>query len=559
MNIDNMIQQVLSEPIDNLMLPDSLSDGDVEAIVQRLKDEADRHWYIDPKESLQYAEKIISIGQEYNNLSHIALGTMAKGDARHYMSEYDAAWSLLCQSGELFLEISDEVGWARTCIGKLAMCIQVDNIEQAKSDANVALKIFLDHQDYDKYARLINNIAHVSIHQSEYEYVIGLYEQISKNQNLFLSIPPTILVILYNNVGYSYFQIGEMQYAKHYYELGLAIYIRQKYVLGIAIIESNIAFVDLYQGRFRQALTSFHNTTTILEHKSLGHYVETLVGTALCYARLNRFDNLYQVCTEALELARNINHKQEVARLLMLLGIAYSHFGRFSQALSAFNESAQIYNQLDSNKWEAYTFLLIAQVEYMQGDMQSTQENLNCFYEKATLGADLQSCEGRLLQARVYMTQGNYVEALSFSQVALNHAKEHKLLIIRYEAHLLIGKIYEIVESTRKAFFHFLAATLATDKMQHQLTLALRSSLVDDKINAFHHIIMHYLIDDKIDAAFFHLQRIKTQVWLGFLTNLDDVNIGEMNENSTKISDRINTLRGEHHWLYQKIKAVPRK
>ena len=63
--------------------------------------------------------------------SHVALGTMAKGDALRYLARYSDAWELLVSAGQLFSEIGDEIGWARTCIGKLAICIQTEQINLA--------------------------------------------------------------------------------------------------------------------------------------------------------------------------------------------------------------------------------------------------------------------------------------------------------------------------------------------------------------------------------------------------------------------------------------------
>ena len=61
MNIDRLISHVTSEPTDCWQLPSALSRDEIEQIVQHLKDEADRHWYIDPNISLQFAEKIITL------------------------------------------------------------------------------------------------------------------------------------------------------------------------------------------------------------------------------------------------------------------------------------------------------------------------------------------------------------------------------------------------------------------------------------------------------------------------------------------------------------------
>lgn len=553
MNMEQQITQILSDPIDQLKLDPSLSDDDIETLVQRLKDEADRHWYIDPNDSLQYAEKIITIGHYYENPTHIALGMMSKGDALRFLAKYDDAWNLLNQAGDRFLDIDDEIGWARTCIGRLAICIQVDRIEEAKADAQKAMQIFLHVKDYDKYTRLINNVIYVSIHQSNYHDVINTFQAIRQDDSIFQTLPPDRLDILYNNVGFAYFQIGDMRLAKKYYSASLAINKHDDNLLGLAITEANIAFVDLYQGRIRTALESFHTTTAVLKDKAPDYYVTYLVGTALCYVRLNRFEDVFDVCNAALDLARNMKYRQEIARLLTLLCIAYASRHLFDHALDTIKEATRIYREIESVRWVAYTLFLAAQIQYLREEYHAAQSTLDQVYQKIILGDDLQSCEIRMLQARIHVALAQYPDAISCLDKVLVSARSQSLLAIRYEAHNLFGNILKICNQERKAILHFLAATLATDKMQHQLTLTLRSNLVSDKINAFHFVINYFFDQQRIDLAFFHLQRIKTQVWLGFLSNLDDIHISDTEHASYVDLDLVNDLRREHHWLYQKI------
>src|SRR5688572_9068496 len=75
-------------------LPDSIA-GE---IVERLKQEADRNWFILPSRSLELATRIVAIGTTRQDARQTALGLMAQGDALKYMGHYSEAWNMLDQA-----------------------------------------------------------------------------------------------------------------------------------------------------------------------------------------------------------------------------------------------------------------------------------------------------------------------------------------------------------------------------------------------------------------------------------------------------------------------------
>src|SRR5688500_5640119 len=50
-------------------------------VVEGLKQEADRHWWINANRSLDLADMIVQIGRLQGDARQIALGVMARGDA----------------------------------------------------------------------------------------------------------------------------------------------------------------------------------------------------------------------------------------------------------------------------------------------------------------------------------------------------------------------------------------------------------------------------------------------------------------------------------------------
>ena len=139
-----LITQVLAGSVP-LAPGEPLPDDVATALVDHLKAEADRHWAINAHRSLELADQIFQIGQARGDQSQMALGTMARGDALKLLGRRAEAWDALEAAGALFRAAGDEVGWARTRIGRLGICVDVAGVEVALAEAAAARAIFERH------------------------------------------------------------------------------------------------------------------------------------------------------------------------------------------------------------------------------------------------------------------------------------------------------------------------------------------------------------------------------------------------------------------------------
>lgn len=551
MNIEQLTSHILKAPVDKWELDPSVLEEEIDPIVQKLKDEADRHWFIDPQISLQYAEKIIAIGHYYENPSYIALGMMSKGDALRYLAQYDEAWEYLRLSGDLFLEISDEVGWARTCIGRLPMCIQVDRIDETLLDADKAREIFVKVGDLDKYARIINNICYVRLHQSMYTEVVDLYANL--DNQIIEALPSARLVVFYNNLGYAYFKLGDLENARRYYDLCLQIDRKLENVLGVAVDVGNIASIDVYQGRYRQALLAYHQSAPMIKEKLPEQFVVNMIYQAICYQNLNQHLEVINICNRVIAIAKSIHYPQAIARLLNIRANSHRNLKKYDLALDALNDSTEIYIEIKADALMSQNALSVAEIEFLRGHIEDALQALNVFLDNVPTQSELKALEGKLLLARIFAMNQQYEDARLVLKKVIHDSKNSGLLTVWHNAHTVMGEMLSSLDQSHKSLRHFMLASLINEKMQDQLTLTMRSSMMADKVYAYHKIICHYLAENCIRDAFFHLQRIKTQAWMGFLANVDELMFDNNNHASEQFSGEINILRRKHHSLYQKV------
>src|SRR6476661_6431520 len=102
MQVKTLIDSLLSDNDTSRILSTPLSDELAAAVVEKLKQEADRHWRINANRSLNFADLIIEIGQGRKDTSQVALGLMARGDALKLLDRMDEAWEMLEQAGRLY-------------------------------------------------------------------------------------------------------------------------------------------------------------------------------------------------------------------------------------------------------------------------------------------------------------------------------------------------------------------------------------------------------------------------------------------------------------------------
>ena len=135
MEIQACIEQFMQDNLPPEILSRPLPDAAAGVVVEHLKNEADRYWLIDPRRSLELADRIISIGEARLDASQTALGMMAKGDALRFLGRPLEAWPLLERAGTLFQSAGNEVGWARTRIGRLDLGVKLKRVDETLADA----------------------------------------------------------------------------------------------------------------------------------------------------------------------------------------------------------------------------------------------------------------------------------------------------------------------------------------------------------------------------------------------------------------------------------------
>jgi CHAT domain-containing protein len=525
---------------------------DAAALAERLKAEADRHWRIDPHISLRCADEIIRIGKSVEDTCMVALGTMSRGDSLRHLHRNDEAWQTLDEAGELYREAGDEVGWARTRVGRLAICVEMNEIESGLQDAEAARAIFQAHTETEKLVRLETNAAVVLNDLTKFPAAIEKCQEVLRLLELLPEVDENTCIIAYINLGYAHQGIGNLQEALNYYDRARELMVPRGETLGIALGDLFIINIAQAQGHTKKALRLLHDTIDVLAQyqailpiKEMWHLIE-------CYLFLNRFTDARDLAHKVVQQYSPDHENHDLALALLQLTVAEAALGDFSHVFSYLQRAEKIFERLNAVGWLGTVHLYRSQTAFRQGDLAMSREAALAAAERFQQnGQQLSACMALLLLARVEIADQQFETAFLEARDVQKIAREFHVPHLNYEVHLLLGKLDEQIGTSSRAIRHYQVATAIMERIQRSLVLTSRARFLADKQESVQALVRLNLTLGYPEAAFSALERAKAQVWLGYLSQLDHLRWLRDDPQTQPLIEELSRLREEHHWYYR--------
>lgn len=559
MEIEGLVEQFLADHIHPQILSTPLPDEVAAEVVERLKQEADRYWYIDYHRSLEFAERIVTIGRQRGDARQMALGLMARGDALKLLDRSSEAWETLEEAGRLFQSIGDEVGWARTRIGRVYLSTALNYVSEALADAELARTIFTDHGERERLLRLDLNTAVVYVLLGDPFQALRLYHSALAIAETLGEMGIQYLGLLNMNIGVAHEALGDFSQALTYYERARTIYLVRNETLYIAILELNIAYIAQAQGHYRHALKLLYG---ILE-RGVEHFPTQYRAVKRelieCYLYLNRYIEARELASQILADYRKLGAAHDIARNLVHLATAEAELNHFDEARTALEEAEPIFRSLGAAPWVANVQLRRGRIALKQGELKTALElaftAANSFEES---GQQVNYARASLLVGQARLGMGDYLQAVNAAARTLQIAQRFNVPSLRYSAHLVLGQISETQGEIERAARRYQAAMTTVERVQNGLTITLRSGFLEDKAEASRSLINLYLRAGLEECAFDALERAKSQVLLSYMANREQFHWARGNTSNQQLMSELNRLREEHQWFYRLAHEPPR-
>lgn len=537
----------------SLPLPDELSG----CVVAKLKQEVDRHWWVDANESVKLANLIIQIGAVRQDKGQMALGKMALGDSLKLLGKIEEAWASLEEAGQSFLAVQDEVGWARTCIGRLPISVELGYLARALADAQQAREIFLRHGEDERIMRLLLNTAAVYNMLGQHSRALRLFHEALDLANAIGVAGEGHLSQIFNCIGYAYNYLGDFRQAQTYYERAYTKFVEHDEVSGAAVAELNLAYIAQGQGHYRRALRLLHQVLDRVGDKLPVEAALAKRDMVECYLLLNRHREARDLAAQVIEEYRALDAPYETARTLLILATTEAELANFAAARVALDEAKPIFTRLNAASWVAMTQLRSGQVALHQQEYRHALQEAEAAALGLAAGKQLAyHAQALLLQGQALYHLGDNLDAASAtSREALRIAQQHSLSELRYSAHLLLGRIAEQQGRTRRAIRRYYAATATVARVQRNLTITLRPSFLEDKSEALRDLIRLQLQQGRTAGAFEALEQAKSQVLFNYLANRERLAWPREDDRIQGLIEELNRLREEHQWFYRQMQA----
>ncbi len=553
------VEQFLGDDVPPGTFSAPLSDAMAAEVVERLKQEADRYWYIDPHRSLELADRIVAIGRTRRDACQTALGLMARGDALKFLGRMEEAWNALEQAGSMFQAAGDEVGWARTRIGRLYLGPQLNCVPTALADAERARAIFVRYGEQDKLLRLELNTALVYNYLGDQQQALQLFRSALAAAETLGETGQQYLGPLYTNIGLTYYALGDFHQALAYYEQARALMIARNETLSVANIESQIAYVAQAQGHYRRALALLHGVLDRVADQSPFEAAMTKWHMVECYLRLNRYTEARDLAQQVIRDCRTFSAAYELATVLLDLATAEGELANFSAARAALEEAELIFASLGATTRIATTRLRRGRTVLKQGDAAGAYQE--AIAAAACFEADEQQVNyatAALLQGQALFALGDFVAAAEAGARTLRIAQRYNIPSLRYTAHLLLGQIAEAQHEKMRAIRRYRAAAATIERVQRGLTITLRPGFLEDKGEALRALIALQLQAGQAGNAFETLERAKSQVLLSYLANREHLHWAQDDARSRGLIEELERLRAEHQWFYRLAHDPPK-
>src|SRR5437763_1060504 len=507
----------------------TFDNSSIALLVELIKREADRQWNNNAQLSFVLAGYILTIGDLRNNKAYHALGLMARGDALRRMDRDEDALPFFDASGEEFKEVGDEVGWARTRIGRISACLQLNRTSEALRDAAAAREIFIRHGKLLRAGQIDVNAAIVNYELGQYDQALHLFDRAIETYLLQGEGVELHIARARGNKAITLAAQGKFREAVALHEQAratFAAYGGQE--VAVAREELNIAQIYASQGHFSQALLLFDRSRAIFQQHSM-HFQAAEVAQQICrcLVRLNRVREAYELASETVAYFRTYQgHRYNLANSLMYQAEAATLEGNYHDADEMLQEARNILEEGGFMALASIVRLQQAELYFAGGQLDDSlreaQHVADAFAEQEALP---QLARTALLQARIAAGKQDIATAQYLCDQALDIAQGQGLLDLKYRCYYLLGQVAEQQADLEAAARYYDRAIQGIDEVQSRLVMDERTSFLEDKGNIYQRAITLALKQANKDQALIYVEKAKSRVIGDYLRNNIDIRL----------------------------------
>lgn len=531
----------------------TIDDASLNLLVELIKREADRQWAKESGLSFRLAGYLMFIGDTFRDKYVHALGLMTRGDALRRMDRDQAALPFLDAAGAEFLEIGDEVSWARTRIGRVSACLQLNRTSEALRDAAAAREVFIRYGKHLRAGMIDVNAAIINYEAGQFDQALRLIDRAIETYALQGEGVELYIARARGNKAIFLAAMGKFREAVALHEQVRATFASHEgQEVSVARQELNIAQIYAAQGHYSHALMLFNRSRAIFQHHEMQFQAaEVAQQICLCLLRLNRTQEAYELAGETVTYFRKSpGHRHSLAYSLMYQAEAATIEGDFLDADEKLQEASIILEEIGFTSQASIVRLQQAELYFADGkfvdSLREARHVADAFAEQEALP---QLARAALLQARIAANLGDTESAQYLCDQALDIAQGQDLLDLKYRCDYLLGQIAEHHGNMEAAASYYDRAIKGIDSVQNLLVMDERSSFLEDKGDVYKRAVALALKRSNNERALVYVEKAKSRVLGDYLRNNIDIRLRAGDQAGEAILEDLARLREEQAWF----------
>lgn len=523
-------------------------------LVYYLKKEADRCWNTNAPLSLLLSGHLLLVANLAHNTYYHALGLMARGDALRRMDRNLEALPFFDAAGEEFMANDDEVGWARTRIGRVSACLQLNRTTEALDDAEAAHGIFIRHGKLRRAGQIDVNAAIINFELGQYEQALRLFDRAIETYALHGDSVELNIARARGNKALTLAAQGKFREAVALHEQARATFATygEREEISVAREELNVADIYAAQGHYSQALLLYNQSRALFQKHSISFFAaEVAQQMCLCLVCLNRSSEAYELAGETVNFFRSSpGPRHNLARSLMHQASAAILMERLSEADIMLREASTLLEEGGFIRLAALARLKRAELYYADKQLDASLSEAEFVADVFAEQEDLPHlAQVMLLQGLIADAKGRTTTAYDLCNQALDIAEGQGLLELKYACYDLLGQIAERGGKLDEAASYYDLAIQGIEEMQSRLVMDARASFLENKKDIYQRAIMLALKRNLKDQALIYVEKAKSRVLGDYLRSNIDIRLRAGDHTDEHILEDLEKLREEQAWF----------
>ncbi|GCF09396.1 CHAT domain-containing protein [Dictyobacter arantiisoli] len=530
------------------------SDAALDRLMYTLKNEADRSWNTNVDRSLTFSGYLLLIGDLTKNTYYHALGLMARGDALRRINRFEESLPFFDAAGDEFLQLEDEVSWARTRFGRINACLGLNRTTEALQDAERAHEIFKRHGKLLRAGQIDVNAAIIHFELGQYEQALHLFDRALETYTAYGEGVDLYLARAQGNKALTLAAQGKFREAVKLHEAARRTFARygEAEEISVAREELNMADINATQGHYSEALLLYNQCRErFVQHGIDFAANEVAQQMCSCLVRLNRAQEAYDLAVETVEYFRvDRAQRHYLARSLMQQAAAAILLDDLRGSEAMLREASSLLEEGGYSKLATLARLQRAELYFADQQIDASAREAEYVADIFAEQEDLpRLAQAILLQGRIAAARDAVPLAQDLCAQALYLAQEQELLDLKYRCFDVLGQLAERCGQLQEAGAYYEQAIEGIEEVQSRLILDARTSFLENKGDLYHRAIILALRRAEVEKAFGYVEKAKSRVVGDYLRHNLDIRLHPDDRVSEDILDALVTAREEQAWF----------